>query len=57
MPHECEEWLSVCCGKEANEYVEEFCGACGEATGFECIECERPKEFQNDYQCRTSDNT
>ena len=45
MPHECEEWLSVCCGKEANEYVEEFCGACGEATGFECIECERPKEF------------
>ena len=45
MEHECEEWVSVCCGKDANEYAEEFCGACGEATGFECIECERSKEF------------
>ena len=44
MTHQCEEWVSVCCGTSANEYAEEFCGACGEATGFECIECERPQE-------------
>ena len=44
MLHQCEEWVSVCCGTPANEYAEEFCGGCSEGTGFECIECEKPKE-------------
>ena len=37
--HECEDFVSMCCGAERNEYVEYFCGACNEGTGFECIEC------------------
>ena len=37
--HECEE-LSICCGAERNEYVEDFCGRCNEFSGFECNECE-----------------
>jgi len=36
---ECEEFVSVCCGKERHEYVETFCGYCNEATNFECVEC------------------
>ena len=27
--------LSICCGAEANEYIENFCNACNEATSFE----------------------
>ena len=37
--HECEK-LSICCGAEANEYIDYFCGGCNEATTFECNECE-----------------
>ena len=39
VEHECEE-LSICCGAERNEYVEDFCGQCKEFSGFECNECE-----------------
>jgi hypothetical protein len=34
--HECER-VSLCCGAEANEYIEEFCGGCHEYTEFECL--------------------
>lgn len=37
MGHE-HNFLSVCCGADANEYVENICAACREFTGFEC-EC------------------
>ena len=37
--HECEDFVSMCCGAERNEYVEYFCSACNEGAGFECVEC------------------
>jgi len=37
--HVCEEFLSQCCGAGEHEYAEGFCGACLEATGFECSIC------------------
>ena len=39
MEHECEDFVSMCCGAERNEYIEYFCGACNEGAGFECAEC------------------
>ena len=36
---ECEEFVSICCGKGKHEYAETFCGYCNEGTNFECIEC------------------
>ena len=44
--HECEE-LSICCGAERNEYVEDFCGQCNESTTFECIDCGKPEDTKN----------
>jgi len=38
VEHNCE-MLSTCCGAGANEYVDDFCGACNEWAEFEC-ECE-----------------
>ena len=32
--------LSQCCGAEPNEYIENFCSACNEASGFEDIDPE-----------------
>ena len=37
--HECEEWVSQCCGAGRHEYVEDVCGKCLEHTGFECMYC------------------
>ena len=49
MLHECEtpdvtslDYISICCGAEQNEYAENFCGQCNEATTFECIDCGKP---------------
>jgi len=39
MEHECEEFVSQCCGVEAVEETD-CCGRCHEHTGFECIKCE-----------------
>jgi len=44
--HECEEFVSVCCG--AYELGETgCCGQCKDHAGFECIDCERLK---GDYE-------
>ena len=37
--HECE-MLSLCCGAESNEYIDNMCGACNESVTFECNDCE-----------------
>ena len=37
--HECEEFVSQCCGAGRHEYVESICGQCLDHTGFECIDC------------------
>ena len=37
--HECEEFISQCCGAERHEYVDTICTQCSDHTGFECIEC------------------
>ena len=39
MEHECEEFLSQCCGAGRHEYVESICNKCLAHTGFECIDC------------------
>ena len=39
MEHECEEFVSQCCGAGRHEYVESICGQCNDHTGFECIDC------------------
>jgi hypothetical protein len=47
--HECEtsNYVSICCGAERNEYAENFCGQCNEATTFECIDCGEPETIEN----------
>lgn len=44
--HECEEFLSECCGAPAHEYIEEMCGACNEmVSDFSCPDCETQQQF------------
>ena len=52
--HECEtpntislDYISICCGAERNEYADNFCGQCNEATTFECIDCGKPETIKN----------
>ena len=40
MEHQCEEFVSQCCGAGKHEYVETICSACNDHSGFECIDCE-----------------
>ena len=39
MEHECEEFVSLCCGAGRHEYVDTICVQCLDHTGFECLEC------------------
>ena len=39
MEHECEEFVSQCCGAGRHEYVDTICAQCNDHTGFECIDC------------------
>ena len=37
--HDCE-MVSICCGAESNEYIDNMCGMCNESVTFECNVCE-----------------
>ena len=42
--HECEEFVSQCCGAGRHEYVYTICAQCLDHTGFECIDCQALEE-------------
>lgn len=43
-------YLSGCCGAGEHEYVENFCGACGEFASWECSVCEQEKELDKGWK-------
>ena len=38
--HECDEFVSQCCGAGRHEYASTICAQCLDHTGFECIDCQ-----------------